>query len=101
MMSKRVLVILGHPSTDSFCGALTDTYVEAASVGAVHVFRRSFQDHFVARTIRQSQGMQEYTDRLMAREHIRHELAVRAPGQRRRPLAAHRDHGRVESQGEG
>lgn len=30
MMSKRVLVILGHPSTDSFCGALTETYVEAA-----------------------------------------------------------------------
>ncbi|WP_053135858.1 NAD(P)H-dependent oxidoreductase [Pseudomonas sp. MIACH] len=31
MMSKRVLVILGHPSTDSFCGALTDTYVKAAT----------------------------------------------------------------------
>lgn len=29
-MSKRVLVILGHPSTDSFCGALMQTYVEAA-----------------------------------------------------------------------
>ncbi|MEW5711816.1 MULTISPECIES: NAD(P)H-dependent oxidoreductase [Pseudomonas] len=34
MMSKRVLVILGHPSTDSFCGALTDTYMkEATSAG--------------------------------------------------------------------
>ncbi|MFS8138456.1 MAG: NAD(P)H-dependent oxidoreductase, partial [Thermomonas sp.] len=31
MMSKRVLVILGHPSTDSFCGALTETYVKAAT----------------------------------------------------------------------
>lgn len=29
-MSKRVLVILGHPSTNSFCGALTECYVEAA-----------------------------------------------------------------------
>ncbi len=29
-MSKRVLVILGHPGTDSFCGALADSYVEAA-----------------------------------------------------------------------
>jgi putative NADPH-quinone reductase len=31
MMSKRVLVILGHPSNDSFCGALADTYVRAAT----------------------------------------------------------------------
>lgn len=30
MMSKRVLVVLGHPSTDSFCGALAGAYVEAA-----------------------------------------------------------------------
>nr|WP_319527321.1 NAD(P)H-dependent oxidoreductase [Pseudomonas laurentiana] len=30
-MSKRILVVLGHPSSDSFCGALTDTYVKAAS----------------------------------------------------------------------
>lgn len=30
MMSKRILVILGHPSTESFCGALTEAYVEAA-----------------------------------------------------------------------
>ena len=30
MMSKRVLVILGHPSGESFCGALTGCYVEAA-----------------------------------------------------------------------
>jgi NAD(P)H dehydrogenase (quinone) len=29
-MSKRILVILGHPSSDSFCGALTDSYVQAA-----------------------------------------------------------------------
>lgn len=30
MMSKRVLVVLGHPSTDSFRGALAGAYVEAA-----------------------------------------------------------------------
>lgn len=30
MMSKRVLVVLGHHSTDSFCGALAGAYVEAA-----------------------------------------------------------------------
>lgn len=30
MMSKRVLVVLGHPSTDSFSGALAGAYVEAA-----------------------------------------------------------------------
>ncbi|MGY3084359.1 NAD(P)H dehydrogenase (quinone) [Pseudomonas fragi] len=30
MMSKRVLVILGHPGTHSFCSALADSYVAAA-----------------------------------------------------------------------
>ncbi len=30
-MSKRVLIILGHPSTDSFCGAITNNYFEAAT----------------------------------------------------------------------
>lgn len=29
-MSKRILVILGHPSHDSFCGAIADTYMEGA-----------------------------------------------------------------------
>lgn len=29
-MGKRMLVILGHPLGSSFCGALADTYVEAA-----------------------------------------------------------------------
>ena len=29
-MSKRILVILGHPSNQSFCGALADHYVQAA-----------------------------------------------------------------------
>lgn len=29
-MSKRILVILGHPSNRSFCGALADSYIEAA-----------------------------------------------------------------------
>lgn len=29
MMSNRVLMVLGHPSTDSICGALVHAYVEA------------------------------------------------------------------------
>lgn len=29
-MGKRILVILGHPSSASFCGALTERYVQAA-----------------------------------------------------------------------
>ncbi|OYO32342.1 NADPH:quinone reductase [Janthinobacterium sp. PC23-8] len=29
-MRKRILVILGHPSNDSFCAALADAYVTAA-----------------------------------------------------------------------
>lgn len=31
MKSKRMLVILGHPSNDSFCGAVSERYVEAAT----------------------------------------------------------------------
>jgi putative NADPH-quinone reductase len=31
MKSKRMLVILGHPSNDSFCGAVIERYVEAAT----------------------------------------------------------------------
>ena len=30
-MSKRVLIILGHPSTDSFCGAIATCYFESAT----------------------------------------------------------------------
>jgi len=29
-MSKRILVILGHPVTDSFCGALSKSYIDGA-----------------------------------------------------------------------
>ncbi len=29
-MGKKILVVLGHPSNDSFCSALADTYVAAA-----------------------------------------------------------------------
>ncbi len=29
-MGKRILVILGHPSSNSFCSALADSYAEAA-----------------------------------------------------------------------
>ena len=38
VMSKRILVILGHPSSDSFCAALADAYGEAAR-GAGHEVR--------------------------------------------------------------
>jgi NAD(P)H dehydrogenase (quinone) len=36
-MSKRILVILGHPSSNSFCGALTDRYVQAAKTAGHEV----------------------------------------------------------------
>jgi len=38
-MHKRVLVILGHPSTDSLCGALASSYTAAAG-NAGHEVRR-------------------------------------------------------------
>lgn len=38
-MSKRILVILGHPNTDSFCAAIADSYSEGAQA-AGHEVRR-------------------------------------------------------------
>jgi len=38
-MQKRVLLIFGHPTTDSLCGALADSYT-AAAVNAGHTVRR-------------------------------------------------------------
>ena len=36
-MSKRILVILGHPASNSFCGALTDAYMTAAKAAGNEV----------------------------------------------------------------
>lgn len=36
-MPKRILVILGHPRTASFCGALADAYAEGAKAGGHEV----------------------------------------------------------------
>lgn len=36
-MSKRILVILGHPTNDSFCGALANSYVEGAKAAGNEV----------------------------------------------------------------
>ena len=36
-MSNRILVILGHPTSDSFCGALAKSYVEGAKAAGNEV----------------------------------------------------------------
>jgi putative NADPH-quinone reductase len=36
-MSKRILVILGHPRSDSFCGALLNSYVQGAKAAGNEV----------------------------------------------------------------
>ena len=36
-MSKRILVILGHPAEDSFCGALADSYVQGTKAAGNEV----------------------------------------------------------------
>ena len=36
-MSKRILVILGHPNSDSFCGALANSYIEGAKAAGNEV----------------------------------------------------------------
>lgn len=40
-MSKRILIILGHPSKDSFCGALANAYAEGAQTAGNEVQRIS------------------------------------------------------------
>ncbi len=36
-MTKRILVILGHPAGDSFCGALVNSYVDGAQAANAEV----------------------------------------------------------------
>ena len=36
-MKKKILVILGHPNTDSFCGALFDSYIKGAKSNGAEV----------------------------------------------------------------
>ncbi|WP_317203418.1 NAD(P)H-dependent oxidoreductase [Janthinobacterium sp.] len=36
-MGKRILVVLGHPSNDSFCGAIGDAYLAAAALAGHEV----------------------------------------------------------------
>lgn len=37
MLDKKILVILGHPDTESFCGALAKAYAEGAKASGVEV----------------------------------------------------------------
>ncbi|MDH5229658.1 MAG: NAD(P)H-dependent oxidoreductase [Gammaproteobacteria bacterium] len=36
-MKKNILVILGHPDTDSFCGSLADAYIDTAKQSGAEV----------------------------------------------------------------
>lgn len=36
-MKKKILVILGHPDTNSFCGSLTKAYIDSAKVSGSEV----------------------------------------------------------------
>ncbi len=36
-MKKKILVILGHPDTESFCGALSTAYIEGANAAAAEI----------------------------------------------------------------
>lgn len=36
-MSKRILVVLGHPDNDSFCGAIADSYIDGAKAAGNEV----------------------------------------------------------------
>lgn len=36
-MKKNILVILGHPDTDSFCGSLVEAYIDGAKTGGAEV----------------------------------------------------------------
>lgn len=41
---KKILLILGHPRADSFCGALADAYDEAARVAGAELRRLTLAD---------------------------------------------------------
>jgi len=41
---KNILVILGHPETESFCGALADSFTKGAEVGGRKVDRLNLGD---------------------------------------------------------
>jgi len=41
---KRTLIVLGHPDTDSFCGALADAYAEGAESSGAEVRRVNLGD---------------------------------------------------------
>ncbi|MFZ2631943.1 MAG: NAD(P)H-dependent oxidoreductase [Desulfosalsimonadaceae bacterium] len=43
-MSKRILVILGHPANGSFCGALADSYIKGAQAAGNKIRRISLAD---------------------------------------------------------
>ena len=43
-MRKRILVILGHPANDSFCGALANSYIKGAKAAGNEVQRISLAD---------------------------------------------------------
>lgn len=36
-MQKKIVVILGHPDTNSFCGSLAKAYVDSAKSGGSEV----------------------------------------------------------------
>ena len=43
-MSKRILVVLGHPNSDSFCGAIANSYMEGAKAAGHEVQRIAVGD---------------------------------------------------------
>lgn len=43
-MSRRILVLLGHPSNDSFCAALADAYIEGARAAGADVRQLKLAD---------------------------------------------------------
>lgn len=43
-MDKKILVILGHPDTESFCDALTKAYIKGAEASAVEVRQLNLGD---------------------------------------------------------
>ena len=43
-MNKNILVILGHPDANSFCGSLTKAYIDSAKVSGSEIRRAKGSD---------------------------------------------------------
>lgn len=61
-MSKRVLVVMGHPRTDSYCAALAQAYIEGAHEAGAQVETLSLADLDFDQNVRYPSPRQQFAE---------------------------------------